>query len=473
VSVQDIYTRLRTVPDFHPASAELFDDFLLEPGDVISVVSDGEHYALPIFAQHIVWNGSAMVTVQSQGEQERGPLPALQRRQFSYGRGGYAQQQETEMLYRKFEKFVEDTDERFSRIMTENEWDEAAQASTPTAWSQITQTAREITSLVAKTGVNSLGQDETLYSLIHQNAESITTKVSAGDIASTINQTAQSVLIQASKIDLQGYVTASDLSATNAQITNLMSGTTIATALKAGVLQANNGLFLGSTPADYRTISLGRIQSISVLSAIPSANKDFDHSHSITMSESSGVVTATLGAAVATDDAGRTANFNIADTAFYQNAVSAAYDRGYADGSAAGTAPTVTGVARNSAQATTYSSSVYTVPVIVSFSDGTTQTAAVNISVSNSSYSAENKNYTLTVAGNSDRTLDASAAYDAGKVDNRGVGTIRFTTQSKTNYDQLTYTEVTLPSTYYLLSVQSKSGSGGATAYRKVRVVTP
>ena len=202
-------------------------------------------------------------------------------------------------------------------------------------WSDIAQSKEDITTLVTKTGVNSLGQSETLYSQIQQNATAITSKVSAGDIASTINQTAQSVLIQAGKIDLQGYVTASDLSATNAQITNLMSGTTIATALKAGVLQANNGLFLGSTQADYRTISLGSIQSISVLSALPSANKDFDHSHSITMSESSGVVTATLGAAVATDDAGRTANFNIADTQFYQDAVSAARSAGYTAGAAA------------------------------------------------------------------------------------------------------------------------------------------
>ena len=202
-------------------------------------------------------------------------------------------------------------------------------------WSDIAQSKEDITTLVTKTGVNSLGQSETLYSKIQQNATEITTKVSAGDIASTINQTAQSVLIQASKIDLQGYVTASDLSATNAQITNLTSGTTTATALRAGVLQANNGLFLGSTQADYRTISLGSIQSISVLSAMPSANKDFDHSHSITMSESSGVVTATLGAAVATTDAGRTANFNIADTQFYQDAVSAARSAGYTAGAAA------------------------------------------------------------------------------------------------------------------------------------------
>ena len=105
-----------------------------------------------------------------------------------------------------------------------------------TLYSEIVQTATDISTLVTKTGINSLGQGETLYSEISQNAQAITTKVSAGDIASTINQTAQSVLIQANKIDLQGYVTASDLSATNAQITNLTSGQATATSIKSVAL---------------------------------------------------------------------------------------------------------------------------------------------------------------------------------------------------------------------------------------------
>lgn len=63
-------------------------------------------------------------------------------------------------------------------------------------------------------------------------------KVSAGDIASSINQTAQSVRISAAKINLDGYVTASQLSATNATISNLMSGQTTATYLRASSLAA-------------------------------------------------------------------------------------------------------------------------------------------------------------------------------------------------------------------------------------------
>ena len=70
--------------------------------------------------------------------------------------------------------------------------------------SSITQTASQIRSEVnnAVSG---------LQSSITQNANEISLRVKAGDIASSINQTAQSVQIQAAKIDLQGYVTTSML----------------------------------------------------------------------------------------------------------------------------------------------------------------------------------------------------------------------------------------------------------------------
>ena len=52
-----------------------------------------------------------------------------------------------------------------------------------------------------------------LSSLAEQTAEGLRTKVSSGDIASTLNQTPQSVLVDAGKINLSGYVTITGLSA--------------------------------------------------------------------------------------------------------------------------------------------------------------------------------------------------------------------------------------------------------------------
>ena len=184
---------------------------------------------------------------------------------------------------------------------------------------EIQATAESLNTVYTKTGVNSLGVNETLYSKITQNAESITTKVGKGDIASTINQTAQSVLIQASKINLEGYVTATMLDAVDAKIGNLTSGVTTASLLKATSLQASSFSFNGDA-ARWGTLSLGSIKSMTVM-CHSVENKDFDHYHSISISESDGVITVEIGAAASSAGSD---SFNMADTAFYQDAVSAA-----------------------------------------------------------------------------------------------------------------------------------------------------
>ena len=77
-------------------------------------------------------------------------------------------------------------------------------ASKSELYTVIKQTATSIfTGVYDKVGDN--------FSTIEQTASAISTKVGKGEIASTINQTAQSVLIQASKINLDGYVTTSML----------------------------------------------------------------------------------------------------------------------------------------------------------------------------------------------------------------------------------------------------------------------
>ena len=183
----------------------------------------------------------------------------------------------------------------------------------------INATAESLTTLYTKTGVNSLGVGETLYSKVTQTAEALTSKVGKGEISSTINQTAQSVLIQASKINLEGYVTVSSLDAVDAKIGNLMSGVTTASLLKATTLQASSFSFNGDS-ARWGTLSLGNLKSMTVMTH-SIQNQDLDHYHGITISESDGVITVEIGAAASS--AG-TDSFNMADTAFYQNAVSAA-----------------------------------------------------------------------------------------------------------------------------------------------------
>ena len=70
--------------------------------------------------------------------------------------------------------------------------------------------------------------------------EKIEAKVSKGDIASTINQTAQSVQIEASKINLKGAVTTEDISADGLNAKVIQAGTITATEIKADTITAGN-----------------------------------------------------------------------------------------------------------------------------------------------------------------------------------------------------------------------------------------
>lgn len=106
--------------------------------------------------------------------------------------------------------------------------------------------AEQISGIVSRTGIGSLGQNETLYSRISQTAEQISSKVSKSDfngntIVSEINQTATTVSISAQRINLSGYVTASELNVQKARIDNLIGGTQV-DALKAGTISAVNHL---------------------------------------------------------------------------------------------------------------------------------------------------------------------------------------------------------------------------------------
>lgn len=81
---------------------------------------------------------------------------------------------------------------------------DTAKSTAETAISRITVAENSITSEVSR----AKGAESALGSRITQTETEIESKVSAGEIASSINQTAQSVKINASKIDFNGIVTA-------------------------------------------------------------------------------------------------------------------------------------------------------------------------------------------------------------------------------------------------------------------------
>lgn len=91
---------------------------------------------------------------------------------------------------------------------------------------QIQVTAREITQKVTDT-------ENRLSAEIKVNSDNIRLKVDKNGVISAINVSPESVDISASRINLTGYVTASELESTNAAITNLESGVATASILRA------------------------------------------------------------------------------------------------------------------------------------------------------------------------------------------------------------------------------------------------
>ena len=451
--VQYIYNKLRTAPEFHPASAELFDDFTIEAGDVISLQSDGENYALPVFAQRTVWNGSAMVTVQSQGDKERKPLPALQRKEYGRGRGYYQQQRETEDNFVRFNKFIEDTDERFSRLMTESEWDEAADQSVVTMWSQLTQTAANITAEVTRATT----EEGRLSGLIEVNAGNIALKVSKDSVISAIELSPEEIRISAEKINIDGVI--QNLSAIQADIANITSGTSISEGIKSKLIWATDSFQLGSTQADWRTIKIGDVKSFSVLGAIPSSTEqDFDHYHSVSFTEGTGAdegkIFLTLGQASSTAGSDF---FNIAATKKYRDDVAAAEQRGAAS-------KTVKSIEFDNNRETTRSGDKYTVPILITYSDNTTDnTKTVELVQTFGAYqsNAGVGSYAITLAGKL-RNLLPTDAYNAGAA-TKAISTLTITGVTPAAYTASSYSTLTVKGTkstgYYLLETSYNVGS--------------
>lgn len=106
-----IYNRLTTAPTFKPSGVKLFaPDWTLEPGDVVTVQSDGVNYPVPIYSMNLEWRNATKVDIQSSGSQKREPLSPLRRMEYRSGRRGYGAVQQAEEMQKQYEHFVEDTD---------------------------------------------------------------------------------------------------------------------------------------------------------------------------------------------------------------------------------------------------------------------------------------------------------------------------------------------------------------------------
>ena len=124
--------------------------------------------------------------------------------------------------------------------------------------SQISQTATQIT-----TQVNDLTKN--MNSQFTQTAAEISTKVEKNGIISSINQSAESITINASKINLQGYVTATDLSTGSLSVSGAcVVGTLNAVNITASTISSSTFLSptIQSGNIDATNITLGDSSNI-------------------------------------------------------------------------------------------------------------------------------------------------------------------------------------------------------------------
>lgn len=171
-----------------------------------------------------------------------------------------------------------------------------------------------------------------LKSWVDINAEEISLRVMKNGVIAAINLTSEEARISANKIVLDGYVTASEFNATLAEFlynNSVMIETNQLNATNASISTLSaSGFTLAENRVQILPLTMGEVETDAKVLTTSGGGINLQHSHSVSIGSDGKV---TLGEVSATGG-----NFNVADTTFYKDAVSAAYNRGYAAGSAAG-----------------------------------------------------------------------------------------------------------------------------------------
>ena len=332
MGVSDIFHRLEASGTFHPGTVELFDDFLLEAGDIVQVLSDGNSFDLPIFNQHIEWFGSAMTTLTSTGNKERSDLPPLQKKQKNRSyRSGQRQTEQEEQLYGLHTQVIDQHDliglsaEAIGVLMDENGnpvLDENGQY----IWD--TTTAAKIYSNLLLShnraqlvsAINNGAGDQISGAKIDLSAQ-------GSVLIQAINNRPSgesSVTIDADKINLTGYVTATALDTRMANVDQLFT-----TAGYAGTIYAGSASITGQIAANT-VIGSPYVQAAQLWLLDGEGNRSvritgtgvsgFGTVTSSTTGEIS-IPYYTFQVPVGSANPAGTINFNIANMAYYQNHV--------------------------------------------------------------------------------------------------------------------------------------------------------
>ena len=114
-----------------------------------------------------------------------------------------------------------------------------------------------VTIKASQTDLDAMGERvSSAEASIKVNSDNIELKVSKNGVISSINQTSESIKISASKIELSGYVTASEFSSLKADLANVTSGTVQASHLYTQNLTATNTVRLSGHTCSWSSLKV-------------------------------------------------------------------------------------------------------------------------------------------------------------------------------------------------------------------------
>ena len=354
---ENIYNRLSTINPFHPFSAELrADDWLLEPGDVVKIKSDNDEYNVPVYSTQLQWNGAITMNASATGNKERGPLPELRRKEFAtnsavYGHGLSIKKQEEEIdgYYQRFieQKGLMGMIAGSTGIVLDAEGNPVIDPATGKFVYDPNSSAEVFSQLTTEPN------QAKLIAAINDADGRISHARIDLDAAGTVLIDAinkrgdSSVNIRADRIVLSGKTLAEVINAIEGRFSRLLTGYEEAQVIKSQVFDCTTGLGTG-TFLHLKTGSLKfadvdmQLPIMTMGDAITSSNAvrlmtgrgtslDFNHTHSVTMTEITdsgdanvGKVKAELGGAIPTNNSSRISFFDIAASQTYINGVAAA-----------------------------------------------------------------------------------------------------------------------------------------------------
>lgn len=87
-SLNKIYNRLNSAPEYHPMEADTYADWSLEAGDTVKVSRDGNDYSSPVHSTSLSWKKSQQMTLSSSGSEERESVSKQSQKKYSSGSSG-------------------------------------------------------------------------------------------------------------------------------------------------------------------------------------------------------------------------------------------------------------------------------------------------------------------------------------------------------------------------------------------------